>query len=103
MWRLEAVEAFDEWFPQWRSVIGGSSRDGWAVGWLDLTTPLAGVLLADFADDEDSKEAEALSWQENQTYFLLRPPRAATRRCGRGRCPETRRATPWRRSCLPPH
>jgi hypothetical protein len=42
MQRLELTEALDEGFPQWRSLIGEVSRDGWRVGWLDPSTPRPG-------------------------------------------------------------
>jgi hypothetical protein len=34
------------------------------------------VLLADFTDDEECRDARPLPWQDNQTYFLRRPPEA---------------------------
>jgi hypothetical protein len=74
MWRLEALEAFDEWLPQWRSMVGQPSRNGWQLGWLDPTTPPAGALLAKFADAAQSTEATALPWREPGPYYLLRPP-----------------------------
>jgi hypothetical protein len=73
MQRLEAVAIFDEWVPQWREMVGPVQRDGWELGWLDLATPPAGALLADFADGEDSMEATALPWRDKGDYVLLRP------------------------------
>jgi hypothetical protein len=74
--RLEAVEAFDEWFPRWRSIVGESQRNGWALGWLDPATPLAGGLLAEPADADGQQEVEPLPMQPEQIYYLLRPPEA---------------------------
>ena len=47
--RLKAVEAFGQWLPGWRGVLGELGevrRDGWHVGWLDPATPPAEARLA---------------------------------------------------------
>jgi hypothetical protein len=66
MRRLELVQPFDEWFPQWRTMVGESRREGWPIGWLDPSTSVAGAPLEDYSEGETSIEATALPWREQR-------------------------------------
>lgn len=74
MRRLEMVEAFDEFFPRWRSVLasGSTQCEGWPLGRLDVDTGPAGVLVAEAADADAHPEDAALPWREDRIYCLLR-------------------------------
>jgi hypothetical protein len=72
----ELTEALDEGFPA-VAVADRRSQPGRLAGGVagPEHTP-AGVLLAEFTDDEERRDAHPLPWQDNQTYFLRRPPEA---------------------------
>lgn len=76
MQRLETATALDEVFPQWRSYVGESQRDGVPLGWVAADTAPAGAMPAELGEDEQAPEAVPLSWEAGQTYLVLRTPEA---------------------------
>lgn len=76
MLRLEMVTAMDEVFPQWRSYVGESQREGVPSGWMAADTALAGAVLAELSADEHAPQAVPLPWQAWHRYLVLRTPEA---------------------------
>lgn len=76
MRHLELVAAMDEWFPQWRSMVGECQREGVPLGWVAAGTGPAGTLLAEISDNEPAPEPVPLTWHARQRYLILRPSEA---------------------------
>lgn len=77
--RLEMAAEFDEWFPQWRSIVADVAtcqRAGVPMGWISPDTAPSGAVLADLRDDDQHPEAVALTWKATQRYLILRTPEA---------------------------
>ena len=108
MQHLKLVQALDEYFPQWRSIIGESQRKGWKIGQLNpAANPSASVVLAEYDQEETNREDTALPWPDRSTLLaavLARGPRGVNAGVASAACHLPRRSV-WAqcsRTCLQP-